>query len=117
MARGRSASTWTWVAEAQGRLTDEGVPSQWKKAVVQARNDFGHSFDHGWLNGESIDLYVAVMGVAALATHLCPALETGIANETLAGRFDHHQPYQLFLKQAPAWLPKVYPSPKAPSGR
>lgn len=98
----------TAVPGVLGRRTDKGRPSRWKNAVVDARNDFAHRLDRGWLDEPRLDRYLAVyLSLRWLLTGVL-LLETGLPAGTLAARLANHQAYQLFLRQASQWLPAIY---------
>lgn len=91
-----------------GRRTEAGRPSRWKSAAVEARNDFAHRLDKGWLDEGRVGGYVAVYESLRWLLTGVLLLEAGLSAEVLAGRFTQHEHYQLFLEQAPGWLPRVY---------
>lgn len=96
-----------------GRPTDEGRPSRWKKVVVDARNDFAHRIDRGWLGDDRIDPYLAVRTSLRWLLTGVLLLETGLPATVLATRLGQHQRYVLFLQQARDWLPSVYAQPSS----
>jgi len=91
-----------------GRLTQQGRPSRWKRAAAEARNDFAHRFDRGWINEGNVDQYLAIYSSLRWLLTGVLLLQSGLEPETLACRLRQHQPYNLFLQQARQWLPKVY---------
>lgn len=120
------------VLDALGHLTDqsysrrlldlaeqveEAVPGvsgdtqEWKKRVSNARNNLAHKLEDGFLEG-NIDAQEAVVISLSLKWLLTGflILQAGISPAALGKRLRSHQPYQLFLNQARAWLPAAYPS-------
>lgn len=91
-----------------GRLTEQGRPSRWKEAVVGARIDFAHRIDQGWLNEASVDRYLALYNSLRWLLTGVLLLETGLEPEAISARLREHQRYDLFLRQAGQWLPRVY---------
>lgn len=91
-----------------GRRTTEGHPSRWKKLVCSARNEFAHRLYGGWLDADRIDQYLTVTGSLQWLLTAVLLLETGVPAGSLAEQFGQHQPYLSFLREAQAWVPRVY---------
>jgi hypothetical protein len=91
-----------------GRRTAEGHPSQWKALVCRARNEFAHRLYGGWLDADRIDQYLTVTGSLQWLLTAVLLLETGVPAGSLAEQFGQHQPYLSFLREAQAWVPRVY---------
>lgn len=96
------------VPDAVGRRNEHGQPSRWKKVVFQARNDFAHGLNPGWVSEGGVERYLAVVYSLRWLLTAVLLLRTGVPPETLRARLQAHQPYQLFLEQARHWLPEVY---------
>lgn len=90
-----------------------GRTSEWKKSVAEARNDFAHKLDRGFLDEATSNRYLAVLlSVRWLLTGV-PLRQTGINPATLSARIASHEPYQLFQAQARTWLPGIFqPTPE-----
>lgn len=93
-------------AEAVPGVT--GRRAAWVSAVVDTRHEFAHQSRTGFLDESRVDRYVAVQESLRWLLTGVLLLETGMPASTLGARFQQHMPYQLFLEQAPDWLPAVY---------
>ncbi len=88
-----------------------GQTNRWKRCVTKVRNDLAHR--SRFLEMPSIDELLAVRGsLRWLLTGLL-LLQTGLPREELAARFEVHQPYMSFRRQARGWLPPVFQAPSA----
>jgi hypothetical protein len=83
------------VPEILGRRTEGGRPSRWKNPVVEARNDFAHRVDRGWLDEDRLDRYLIVSGSLRWLLTAVLLLETGLPAETLRGAVQHHQEFDV----------------------
>jgi len=111
------------VSGVVGRRTTEGHPSRWKALVCNARNEFAHRLDGGWLDDDRIDRYLTVIGSLRWLLTAVLLLETGVPAESLAAQFGQHQPRMgaggvypgggeagIVLKSSRLWCPRSPPA-------
>lgn len=91
-----------------------GNTVEWKKRVTSARNDFAHKLEHGFLDEATAEESVAMLLSLRWLLIGMLLLQTGIDPPVLGRRLIDHEPYQLFLAQARAWLPAVYDDNQSP---
>ncbi|MGH3275588.1 MAG: hypothetical protein ACRDNZ_14855, partial [Streptosporangiaceae bacterium] len=85
-----------------------GKTAEWVQRVKVARNDFAHKLEHGFLDEDHAEEWAALLVSLRWLLTGTLLLQTGISPAALGSRIAAHQPYQMFLLQAPAWLPEVY---------
>jgi hypothetical protein len=85
-----------------------GKTAEWIRCVKVARNDFAHKLEHGFLDEDHAEEWAALLLSLQWLLTGTLLLKTGISPSALGTRIAAHQPYQMFLLQAQAWLPEVY---------
>jgi len=104
-----------WVKPAVPGVT--GQTNKWKGCVTDVRHEFAHRLKGGFLATARIDELIAVRQSLRWFLMGLLLLQTGLEPAELAARFKDHRPYDLFLAQAPEWLPRVFELAEADGGR
>ncbi|GAA1290325.1 hypothetical protein Psi02_15640 [Planotetraspora silvatica] len=86
-----------------------GRAKRWKKLVYEARNDFAHQTNLGWLEDGDVDRYLTVAFSLRWVLRALLLGQVGLDPALLRRRFAEHQEYRFFLGNAHEWRPDVYP--------
>lgn len=93
---------------ARGVAGRPGRLGKWKNMAYDARNDYAHRANFGWLEDADIDRYLTTALSMQWLLRAVMLSQAGFPSGLLATRFAHHEQFGLFLEQAQGWQPDIY---------